>query len=562
MKKKKTIPRDDWQYMYCSYDNLMQYIHKFCTPQDIDTIKSMIPKEDHYQMYDTVERIRIGRFFSWTGRIIVKLRQLGYEGYLSRSVSRGQVHVFVPQFVVASNIQNADTHYQMISHSTYDYLRQATSDANVYVHTWFFDLLSRINRMQNQVRHFHIRKDGKLAYTPAHKPTLINDDGKWKVDGRQIMKMGRGVRTIFNSTPYTCPYNENEMTKITEKLISMFNFNGRIIQVNGPEQVKYYYGGNYADYNTGTLGASCMRYDQCSEYVQVLADNDSVEMVVALDKDDKVIGRANLYHDTTFRSRGESQQISFLDRIYGLPITINAIKAYAQEKGYVTKLEQSYSNAEDVVFPNGETKNGYLQKVMALNGNSTIIYMDTFKYGTIINDCITMNTSDGDLELTGTDGNDIRNPRVWVEHLDGYYPECETVYSDYLGEHLHEDYTVWSEYLSTHLLSDDTTYLDLDDDYMPYGHSDIAEFTTFEGFTHYTTVDNVVDGYVPGCGYCLLYNSDVVEDPVLKTWVYERNIQSISITIEDGSDIHINTVLDVEECLDRMSIDELMQCAS
>ena len=97
---------------------------------------------------------------------------------------------------------------------------------------------------------------------------------------------------------------------------------------------------------------------------------------------------------------------------------------------------------------------------------------------------------------------------------------------------------------------------------MPYGHSDIAEFTTFEGFTHYTTVDNVVDGYVPGCGNCLLYNSDIVEDPVLKTWVYERNIESISITIEDGSDIHINTVLSVEECLDRMSIDELMQYAN
>ncbi|MCK4501247.1 hypothetical protein KAU11_12170, partial [Candidatus Babeliales bacterium] len=126
---------------------------------------------------------------------------------------------------------------------------------------------------------------------------------------------------------------------------------------------------------SGTLGSSCMRYRYMTDWFQIYADN--ARMVVIL-KDNKVMSRAILWDNVT---NGE-ETITFLDRIYGVEKSVAQLKAYAEEKGYFTKVYQSYSE-HDIELDGNITS---LEKYVINLKNPTdydqpLPYLDSFPYG-------------------------------------------------------------------------------------------------------------------------------------------------------------------------------------
>lgn len=522
----------------------------------------MPPDEQYYVLNDYIDRFNHNHIkFTPFVRALVLLRSLGYPGYLQRASSRSYIHAFTPP---APDKARANPAYQLLSNSMYDYLIDAMNSAGLPIHNWFLDSLRRIHCFHNVARHFHIRKDGQLAYTPAYKPTIMTDDEKWAIDGRQTMKIGRGIRHIFNCNTFKSPYSENQISVIGEKLMGLFNFDGRIMVVNGGEQVDYYHGSRYADRDTGTLANSCMRYDNCSDYVRILADAPNVEMVVAFDSNDMVIGRANIYHEAVFTRGGIKQAVTFVDRIYGKPVTINAIQKFCQDKGYVTKAHQNYHDTAEVVFPNGSVQGGIITCNIPLNGHETIVYMDTFKYGFLQGDVLTLSNDSGDIELTSTEGNYFNEDRVYVRHLDGYYNEDDVAWSEHESEYIHCDDAVYSNHLNTYLFMDEATYLEWDNDYLPDGHDDITDAYNQHGQHSYALDNNVnIDGYVPGVGQCPVYdNGNLIYDDYVEAFVFEEHLSTVAVTDEDGTQHEIQTVLTIEELLETYSIGELIEKCS
>jgi len=131
--------------------------------------------------------------------------------------------------------------------------------------------------------------------------------------------------------------------------------------VNGPIIKKYYFEDNYAD-SRGTLGDSCMRYDNCQSFFKLYTKNEEkCSLLVYLDENGKVLGRAlvwklhskELYNQdqTPFDCPAEY----FMDRVYTSKDS-DVIKFinYAKEKNWLYKWKMTADDMEGMVFRYGD----------------------------------------------------------------------------------------------------------------------------------------------------------------------------------------------------------------
>ena len=327
-------------------------------------------------------------------------------------------------------------------------------------------------------RHFTINSKGAMTYTPKGRITAITEcREKWLADEkyRSEIKFGKGLRKIFQHQSIKMP--DNIIEYFANKLKSMYTFTGNIKVVSGDSIRSWYDGRNYAKYNTESLGNSCMRHQSCSEFFSVYTENDDkVKMIIALDEENMLIGRAILW-DTD--SHG-----LFCDRIYGSQMTIEAIKAYAKKLGAYTKYEQSYGNAT-LVSSTGEVNESEITIKLNKGGFHSYPYMDTLKYTDDISDKneIILSSEEGEYCLESTDGGPNENyvtlhcgDRVhedearYVNRYDEWYHADDTVYSEYHGEDI-----VYEESISINNGNDyvwedceDFKYVDEDDKYYYY----------------------------------------------------------------------------------------------
>jgi len=142
-----------------------------------------------------------------------------------------------------------------------------------------------------------------------------------------------------------------------------------------------------AENGIGTLGNSCMAAHNRSKYTCAKNANfydlfDNVEIVYAEDKN-HLIGRALLWHNVT--ADGEKETISFVDRIYGSEDFVDAVCAWALEKGYYHKVVQSYS---DSTITNGTRRIDRFAsapvKLPYNKINRDVPYFDTMQWATVI----------------------------------------------------------------------------------------------------------------------------------------------------------------------------------
>lgn len=416
------------------------------------------------------------------------------------------------------------------------------------------NLRSRLNYTIQSDRNFHLRKDGNLSLLPKGRHSVVNNDNKWTVDGRTTIKMGKGIKKLFNSAHIDSPLNDTELEELVTDIKSDFIFNGQITVVNGSNITYWYNGFRYAN-GQATLSSSCMRHDSCESFIDFYAKNDNASMIIATDKNMQLLGRAIVWSNAQFRDDDDNEYTnSFCDRIYGKPLTIKAIQAYALEQGHICKLDQDYHSEQSFLMPNGTHMRGNVS--IEVKPHDYYPYMDTMKSIEILSDdkAILHNNSDY-RELTGTDGNN--DDEDYVTDIDGERIHVdETVYSEHHGEYIQRDYAVYSEPMNSYISEGEAIELHNGDYCL---RDDARSVTLPNGLNDYEYYEHAIDGShnVEDC--TLTEYWDISTDVVLEQSVYSSMLNSVTITrVRDNKTYIFEVQTSVtEEFLADQSFDDL-----
>ena len=394
---------------------------------------------------------------------------------------------------------------QMMSESLEGKLKEATRNAitKAYQNIIYSSLsiIQTIQFEQNSARHFTINNKGEMTFTPAHVPTVLNDEGRWKIDGRMNIKIGKGIRKILSYAPIPIP--DKYIEQLNNELTSQYKFNGRFEMVFGRDIPRYYHEDQYAP-NSASLKNSCMKYDKCQKYFSVYEENpDVVRMLVAFDPWNRVIGRALVWKTI---SHGP-----VMDRIYGKDLTINAFKQYAQEKQWMYKQFQSHTSQMCFMKPiDGQYKEWRGRIEIMLQTNEFFDYwpyMDTFQYMSEDSMSI-LNNEDGDYRFTSTEGGH-EDDGDYVTLANGEREHRDYArYCDYVGEWYHEDDVEWCEDDDGYYHVDDVIYVGDMPYYQDSEHIGICEVTGER--RHYDDLVCTEDGdYVMDQYACTTHNGEV-----------------------------------------------------
>lgn len=229
-------------------------------------------------------------------------------------------------------------------------------------------------------------------------------DLPWTTSSRNNIKTGRIINKIIPFFKQSDVEKWVNIFKAEHKnILSSLNF--KIIE--GKDIAKYYNGKKYARGN-GSLNKSCMRHDNCMEYMKLYVDNPSkIKMVVLFENEDSITGRALLW------KLDEPSDTWFMDRIYTREDSdVILFKKYAEKNGWLYKNKQTFDSI-DVVKDGVET---YVDmRVNLSEGNyNHFPYIDTLQYYDEKNHYVTNSEKDYKsnpyiIRLRETNGNDSGN---------------------------------------------------------------------------------------------------------------------------------------------------------
>lgn len=267
------------------------------------------------------------------------------------------------------------------------------------------------------------------------------------------------------------------------------------------EQIKYWYLGDRYAPNSGSLSASCMRYMRCQDYFGIYTEN-PIEMLIATDNNGQLRGRALLWPRSMWNKNYWDDVPYIMDRIYGTDHIITKFKKYAQERNWVYKNRQTYSDTITWRVPGDYTVE---EKRCRMNLVSTSFdeypYMDTFNR-IVYDDVCLKNYGYGDIldstEGYTTEGHSCNECGATDIHEDDWiFVNDERVCSDC---------TAFSEYDDTYYLNDDVRYSEPLSSYIHY--EDAYEVTHGRYTGDYTHREDMYSVYgndnsvVPECDAC------------------------------------------------------------
>lgn len=336
-------------------------------------------------------------------------------------------------------------------------------------------------------------RGGMISFLPAGKQHKVNDDGKWSREGRQDGKIARVIRKVMNIDVIKhLNITDTHYEKFTNYVASYVGVNGdgdggsdpvyRIAVCNGELIPLYYNQDAYARDAGGNLVNSCMRHVD-ENYFDIFSKNpDTVSLIVLLDAEHKVHGRALLW---------KTDQGLCMDTVYSADSLKSVFINFAKENGISYKSNHSCHWGEFDL--NGEGRNNNSSRVTAQLNRFDLYYypyMDTMMYLCMVTGRIS-NQSSGFGEyrtLRCTDGS-FEESTLRVEDINGnLIDEDDAIYLDYRNnngryvcgyvhvEDAHETNDGWRlpddcvyirrrrEYFC--LGSDDIVYVDIHDEYM------------------------------------------------------------------------------------------------
>jgi len=320
---------------------------------------------------------------------------------------------------------------------------------------------------ENHINYLSISESdsSKISYLTSERYSRILKSGRdvWGIAGRVYGRPGSVVSKLFNLDGGRDVELFNNLYKAA---LSKTKYEFKI--VSGDDIRKYYHQDHYYG-NSGSLGNSCMKYDNCQRFFTLYTSNPStITMLVMLnDSGSSILGRALLWNFDSYK---------IMDRIY----TINDeqlsyhFKKWAVENGYMYKQEQKWNTT--LQFELAGKK--FEQKFAITIPNhecEKYPYLDTFKFldkklGILYNyiphkEVRTLSTPDG-----STFDSDVYCLDFLTNIL--YHPG-ETVNIRYLDDKIqdtdlrtHSSNVEWSNINDMHILKRDVIFSEEYDDYI------------------------------------------------------------------------------------------------
>lgn len=290
----------------------------------------------------------------------------------------------------------------------------------------------------------------KISYLTQERIDKLLSVGEdlWTSNKRYHIKPGSFVGKLFKGIAL------DEIQKFSilfRNVQSKTNIHFKVIY--GPNIRHYYHHDSYSR-ESGSLGSSCMKYDVCQDYLDLYVHNSHIiKMLVALDDDNKLIGRALLWDD------GKTK---IMDRIYTIDDDTYqfTLKQWADNNGYWYKREQRWNNT--LYF---ETKGKVMFEKIEFQLDKFVFnnypYLDTFKFidlstGKIYNhqpkgvQIKTISSAEGKIQP-----GDIY---TFCEKSKLLFSNDSIVYVQNRNMSVGIDYVVYSGIYDTHILREDALY--------------------------------------------------------------------------------------------------------
>lgn len=259
-----------------------------------------------------------------------------------------------------------------------------------------------------------------ISYLPIGKEPVYAGM-KWSKQNRQRGKIGKTFKTFLKAADKEGKGNFSDreielfVNCFKSKTIGDFNF----VLVSGDDIRKYYSENNYLNCS-GSLGNSCMRYEECQEYFNIYTKCSGCELLIVFDHNkstELIVGRALVWTGPDGKK--------YVDRRYGTSEVIEtAIVNYAKSKKWGYKSNNTYDLAVSTIFmvyDNGEYKENVVELSFVMDTTGiNFPYSDTFCY---VQDNLLTNSEnlldEGDYKIIhSTDGD--YSERMYVNIC----PEC------------------------------------------------------------------------------------------------------------------------------------------
>lgn len=243
---------------------------------------------------------------------------------------------------------------------------------------------------------------------------------------RSTIKINKLVNQLFPNEFKPSGDSGNDM----ESFVNLFK-SGRdisVFEIVDGEDIKHWYNENQHKIGIKytTLGKSCMRYDNCSDFLEFYSVNkDNVSLVILKDNIDntKIRGRAILWKLKLPSNR------MFMDRIYQSDeFIVDIFKEYAKENGWLYKSIQSMNEEEEIFDPIKNTSKKLRLEVTIDNYTDFFPYMDTMKYYDPLN------------RLLSNSDSKMEEDRYYLEQDNGdYFSDTDKEFQPYYNEYIDID---------------------------------------------------------------------------------------------------------------------------
>lgn len=289
----------------------------------------------------------------------------------------------------------------------------------------------------------------KISYLTTDRIAKIEDPSLyWSSSRRFAVKPGGFISKLFKDIP------SKEVEKFSNLYRAQSNKAMFSLKVVDGDDIKTYYHINSYAQERGTLGASCMKYDNCQDYLGIYTENtNKVKMLVMLNDVGGLMGRALLWDFDTNK---------IMDRIYTIADEEFAFqfKKWATDNGYLYKSEQNWYNT--LFFENLSTAKQELKLDIKLDNSSfrRYPYVDTFKFFDEEKGLLLNYLPGGYFKtLCASDGGKYGNDYLIMDDIDRVLRHRgDSVYVRYLDVRTTSNNTNYSEIYDEYILSRDCRY--------------------------------------------------------------------------------------------------------
>jgi hypothetical protein len=276
------------------------------------------------------------------------------------------------------------------------------------------------------------------SYLPHGREHKTNDSGKWSRDGRQEMKIGKLARKILRQS-YIDSLTDADFEKFTNcvksyiSLIGDDDGDGKKLElrlIEGDDIYDAYDADNYSHIlgRDSNLWGSCMRHEECRDWLSIYADNTDVcQLLIAEDTEKKILGRAIVW-------KLDDGRVA-MDTIYSPESIKESFFAYAIKEGWYYKSSQSCHHHDFDKFDGKEIGfSNYKRPFVSLKNHEydEYPYMDSLYFlssdGRLSNEQF---KGDKFLILRDTGGGFEDGGQVECEWTGRQVDEDETTYLDY-----------------------------------------------------------------------------------------------------------------------------------